>query len=86
MERALDAWRERSAGAIISAYRHFLGDPRLWPRETADAARLLDFFLLEKAFCEVEYELAQRPDWLRVPLSGIARILSKSSTRMEVSA
>ena len=80
------AWRERSAVAILSAYRQFLGDPRLWPRETADAARLLDFFLLEKVFCEAEYELAHRPDWLRLPLSGIARILSKTSIRMEVSA
>ena len=32
--------------------------------------RLLDFFLLEKAFYEIEYELAHRPDWLRVPLAG----------------
>ena len=34
------------------------------------ADRLLDFFLLEKAFYEIEYELAHRPDWLRVPLAG----------------
>ena len=40
--------------------------------------RLLDFFLLEKAFYEIEYELAHRPDWLRVPLAGTWRILSRS--------
>src|SRR5260370_785636 len=42
------------------------------------ADRLLDFFLLEKAFYEIEYELAHRPDWLRVPLAGTWRILSRS--------
>jgi maltose alpha-D-glucosyltransferase/alpha-amylase len=86
LERALDAWRERSVDAVLSGYRQFLGDPRLWPRETANAVRLLDFFLLEKALYEIEYELAHRPDWLRVPLSGILRILSRSSTRTEVAA
>ena len=53
-------------------------DPRLWPRSPEDADRLLDFFLLEKAFYEIEYELAHRPDWLRVPLAGTWRILSRS--------
>ena len=38
---------------------------------------MLSFFLLEKAFYEIEYELAHRPDWLRVPLTGILRILSQ---------
>jgi maltose alpha-D-glucosyltransferase/alpha-amylase len=33
---------------------------------------------LEKAFYEIEYELAHRPDWLRVPLAGTLRILSHS--------
>jgi maltose alpha-D-glucosyltransferase / alpha-amylase len=47
----------------------------LWPTDPQAAARMLDFFLLEKAFYEIEYELAHRPEWLRVPLSGILQIL-----------
>ena len=39
------------------------------------ADKLLKFFLLEKALYEVEYELAYRPDWLRVPLKGTIKIL-----------
>ena len=42
-------------------------------------SRLLNFFLLEKAFYEIEYELAHRPEWLRVPLTGMLRILSQPS-------
>jgi predicted trehalose synthase len=33
-----------------------------------------DFFLLEKVLYEILYELAHRPDWLRVPLAGFSRI------------
>src|SRR2546429_8673420 len=75
---ALDGWREHSVAAFLSAYRQSLSDTRLWPRSPEDADRLLDFFLLEKAFYEIEYELAHRPDWLRVPLAGTLRILSRS--------
>jgi maltose alpha-D-glucosyltransferase/alpha-amylase len=76
--RALDDWRERSVAAMLTAYREFLVDPRLWPAEPGDADLLLDLFLLEKAVYEIEYELAHRPDWLRVPLAGLQRILSRS--------
>jgi maltose alpha-D-glucosyltransferase/alpha-amylase len=75
---ALDGWRERSIAAFLSAYRSSLGDTRLWPKSRKAADRLLDFFLLEKAFYEIEYERAHRPEWLRVPISGTLRILSRS--------
>jgi maltose alpha-D-glucosyltransferase / alpha-amylase len=52
----------------------------LWPADPPAARRMLDFFLLEKAFYEIEYELAYRPDWLRVPLTGALRILSEHSS------
>jgi maltose alpha-D-glucosyltransferase/alpha-amylase len=51
------------------------GSP-LWPDDPAARERILKFFLLEKAFYEIEYELAHRPDWLRAPLTGALRILS----------
>jgi maltose alpha-D-glucosyltransferase/alpha-amylase len=76
--RGLDDWREHSVAAVLAAYREFMVDPRLWPAGPGDADRLLDFFLLEKACYELEYEMAHRPDWLRVPLAGIQRILSRS--------
>jgi maltose alpha-D-glucosyltransferase / alpha-amylase len=80
---ALDGWRKRSVAAFVDVYRETLSDARLWPRSVEDADRLLDFFLLEKAFYEIEYELAHRPDWLRVPLTGTLRILSRSERASE---
>jgi maltose alpha-D-glucosyltransferase / alpha-amylase len=73
---ALETWGERSADTFLHAYREGLTVRGLWPEDAADAERLLQFFLLEKAFYEVDYELANRPNWLRVPLLGIQRILS----------
>jgi maltose alpha-D-glucosyltransferase/alpha-amylase len=74
---ALAEWRDRSVTAFLAAYREFMTDPRLWPADRLAAERMLNFFLLEKAFYEIEYELAHRPDWLRVPLTGMLRILSQ---------
>ncbi len=77
LARALDRWREHSVAAFLAAYRQALGEASLWPRPLDVADRLLDFFLLEKAFYEIEYELAHRPDWLQVPLAGTWRILTR---------
>ena len=76
---ALAEWRDRSVAAFLGAYREVMTDPRLWPADPAAADRMLDFFLLEKAIYEIEYELAHRPDWLRVPLTGVLRILSHTN-------
>jgi maltose alpha-D-glucosyltransferase/alpha-amylase len=74
---ALDSWRERATTAFLAAYKEYMSDARLWPADPKAADDMLNFFLLEKAFYEIEYELAHRPDWLRVPLAGTLRILSQ---------
>jgi maltose alpha-D-glucosyltransferase / alpha-amylase len=73
--RALDRWRDSAVGAFLGSYRQTLTDARLWPASHDDADRLLDFFLLQKVFYEIGYELAHRPDWVWVPLAGARRIL-----------
>ena len=76
---ALVGWRDRATEAFLDAYRETLTNAQLWPADPAAAERLLNFFLLEKAFYEIEYELAHRPEWLRVPLTGAIRILSENA-------
>ena len=51
-------------------------DAALWPVDATEARNLLDFFLIEKAFYEMEYELMNRPTWLHVPVEGTLRILA----------
>jgi len=80
LEHALDEWRRRSRETFLAAYRETLGATRLWPREPGAAERLLEFFILEKLIYEIGYELANRPDWLQVPLAGALRMLFPNET------
>jgi maltose alpha-D-glucosyltransferase/alpha-amylase len=77
---ALAEWRDRSAAEFLATYRETMTNQRLWPADPNAAEQMLNFFLLEKALYEIEYELAHRPEWLRVPLMGMIRILSQQQT------
>jgi maltose alpha-D-glucosyltransferase/alpha-amylase len=72
----LEVWRQRATEEFWNVYRQ-VADPALWPSDPAQAQNLLDFFLLEKAFYEIDYELMNRPAWLHVPLDGTWRILAR---------
>ena len=39
--------------------------------------KLLAVFELEKAVYELRYELNNRPDWVRIPVAGILRMLEE---------
>jgi maltose alpha-D-glucosyltransferase / alpha-amylase len=68
-QRLVTRLREGSEKAFIDAYREAAaGLPDM------GGEGLLDFFLLEKAAYEVGYEAANRPTWLAVPMTGLARI------------
>jgi trehalose synthase-fused probable maltokinase len=73
--RALLAWRDRSTEAFLHSYLEAAGQSLLWPDSADDAKAMLNFFLLEKALYEVEYELSYRPLWVSVPLEGIRDLL-----------
>ena len=49
------------------------------PAELAESERLLQAFVLDKAFYELRYELNSRPDWVRVPLWNILRLLNRTA-------
>jgi maltose alpha-D-glucosyltransferase/alpha-amylase len=74
---ALMEWVDRSNAAFLAAYREFMTNSALWPADPEAARQMLDFFLLEKIFDELEYEQVARPEWVRVPLTGALRILSQ---------
>jgi maltose alpha-D-glucosyltransferase/alpha-amylase len=79
LANALAGWRDLATEAFLAAYREAVAGHGLWPLGREEADRMLNFFLVEKVLYEIEYELSHRPDWLRVPLTGILRILSQQS-------
>jgi len=50
-------------------------DATLLPVGAETIERLLSVFELEKAVYELRYELDNRPDWVRIPVAGIARMI-----------
>jgi maltose alpha-D-glucosyltransferase/alpha-amylase len=40
---------------------------------------LLVLFELEKVVYELAYERAHRPDWLEIPLAGLASLIERTS-------
>ena len=75
-----ETWRAAAASAFLEAYRATIGDCPSYPQDPAEAARLLDLFLLEKALYAICYEAANRPHWVRIPLKGVTSLLDLEAT------
>jgi maltokinase len=73
---APDGWEERARESFLSGYFEAV-DPSLMPPGEAPARTLLSIYELEKAVYELRYELNNRPDWVRIPVAGIARLLEE---------
>ncbi|HEX8122211.1 MAG TPA: phosphotransferase [Solirubrobacteraceae bacterium] len=71
---APEDWEERARRAFLDAYLESV-DSRLLPHGVQNTERMLAIFELEKAVYELRYELNNRPDWVGIPVAGIARLL-----------
>ncbi|MGZ6706575.1 MAG: hypothetical protein ACXVFN_06470 [Solirubrobacteraceae bacterium] len=73
---APEGWEERAREAFLEGYVEAV-EPALLPPGEANMRRLLSVFELEKATYELRYELNNRPDWVRIPVAGIQRLLEE---------
>ncbi|HEY5430613.1 MAG TPA: hypothetical protein VIK04_15965 [Solirubrobacteraceae bacterium] len=67
-------FEERARTIFLEHYFRTI-EPGLLPAGDAAVWNLLAIFELEKALYELQYELDNRPDWLPIPVAGIARLL-----------
>jgi maltose alpha-D-glucosyltransferase / alpha-amylase len=74
-ERGED-WRRQVSEAFLARYRATMTGTRSFPDDPAVVDALIAFFSLEKAFYEIEYELANRPQWVGIPLAGVLSLLA----------
>jgi maltose alpha-D-glucosyltransferase / alpha-amylase len=73
---AVEGWRADTQGAFLNTYRERMADSSLHPSDPEFERRLLDLFLIQKAAYEIGYELAMRPDWVKIPLEGLMSLLA----------
>jgi maltose alpha-D-glucosyltransferase/alpha-amylase len=67
------AWQTFVTDAFVREYRRTVAGSPIVPDEEHDGAFsvLLTTMTLEKAFYELWYELNNRPEWVRIPLTGL---------------
>jgi maltokinase len=71
-------WEERARTEFLAGYVPVVEPSGLLPPGEDALRRLLAVFELEKAVYELRYELDNRPDWVRIPVAGINRLLAAS--------
>jgi maltose alpha-D-glucosyltransferase / alpha-amylase len=69
-------WEQHMREGFLQAYREVTVAGGLYANDAAFAAArpLLDLFELEKVLYELRYEIDNRPDWVGVPLAGLAAL------------
>ena len=73
---APEGWEERARESFLTGYLEAV-DSALMPPGEASTRTMLSIFELEKAVYELRYELNNRPDWVSIPVAGIARLLEE---------
>jgi maltose alpha-D-glucosyltransferase / alpha-amylase len=68
-------WSDWVSATFLKGYLETLGPSPLIPQNEADLRMLLDHCLLEQTLEEARDELRQRPDWARVPIGMLLRII-----------
>jgi maltokinase len=67
-------WEERAREEFLAGYSEAVDSSVVPPGRDA-TQKLLTIFELEKAVYELRYELNNRPDWARIPVAGMLRLL-----------
>jgi maltose alpha-D-glucosyltransferase / alpha-amylase len=71
----LHVWNRWASAGLLRGYLTTVSGHDLVPDDPRHTAILLDAFLLEKAIYELDYEMNNRPEWVDIPLTGIAEVL-----------
>lgn len=67
-------WELQMSSLFLKTYGEAMAQSNLLP---ADLTKLMDAFMLDRAFHELEYEMFNRPQWVQVPLQGLLSILEE---------
>jgi len=72
-----DLFSHWSGVSFFSGYLSTIRNSRLLPNSNEEIDNSLSAHLIDKALYEVRYELAHRPAWLSIPLTGVMSTLAR---------
>jgi maltose alpha-D-glucosyltransferase/alpha-amylase len=78
VEAPLAQWQTQTARAFLDAYTQTATGIASHPADPAAAGGLIALFTLEKALYELRYELANRPDWVAIPLAAVLQNIDRT--------
>jgi maltose alpha-D-glucosyltransferase/alpha-amylase len=79
-----EQWVQWASAAFLDGYAAVVEATSLLPPDPAARRVQLDVHLVEKALYEVAYDLDHRPDWVPIPIGGLASLLRAREPRSEL--
>ncbi|HYW97086.1 MAG TPA: putative maltokinase [Bacteroidales bacterium] len=71
----VEHWYKRVSYRFLASYLETAERASFVPRKREHIDILIRLFVIEKAIYETDYEMNNRPDWIRIPLNGLAKIV-----------
>lgn len=81
LEPWVEAWEELARDRYLGAYLAKSHEGKFLPADRNVLAVILDAFEIDKALYELAYERGHRPEWVRIPLRGIEKVLERGDHR-----
>jgi predicted trehalose synthase len=78
--RRLAFWEAQTSRTYLDTYLDAAAGAAFCTADRTAAEQVVRLFTLEKALYEVAYELANRPDWVAIPLRGVLALLDSEAT------
>jgi maltose alpha-D-glucosyltransferase/alpha-amylase len=77
LEPWANVWEELARERFLGSYLPRSHEGHFLPADRETLGVMLDFFEIDKALYELEYELGHRPQWAWIPRRGIERLISE---------
>jgi trehalose synthase-fused probable maltokinase len=68
-------WSRWVGAAFLRGYLTVADGAPFLPADPVQRAAVLDLYLVDKALYELNYELNNRPDWVRIPVRGLVDLI-----------
>jgi predicted trehalose synthase len=86
MEPWARVWNIWVSSTFLNSYLQHAAPGGFLPTNRDELNVLLNVYLFEKALYELAYELNNRPDWIRIPITGILQLRQTPELAPEAAA